>query len=200
MESYLRQHRRAYTKPAGINLLRRAVTYINEKLESTCCGEGTTVVDLHTGREDYFTRSVYTILLATPLNGNRKSLVRARNLIENFIFSTCCALGIVFTIDGPVDEQIADEEGIYTDSLNIGYAITVDPENIQQVEYFVNGVSVGISTTGPTFLLPDVEFDLDGEETLEFEYYGVVLLNNGVTSTTNTGTVIVNAPEEEEEP
>jgi hypothetical protein len=92
LESYVRDYLKstAKGKTANANLLLKAAEYINQKIATNCCNPENPIVDLHSGKDNTFVHTVWTILTGMSRKNHIQSLTRAYNNILNFVNSPCC--------------------------------------------------------------------------------------------------------------
>lgn len=82
--SFIKQKRRDKT---GIKFIRKAISLIDLKL-GYCC-DNDTPLDLYTPNDNILTRAVKNYLTTMPLQGNKQSLERVKDKLNNFI-TLCC--------------------------------------------------------------------------------------------------------------
>lgn len=190
VEAYLSQHNRSHLKTGDINLLRKAIVYIQEMLNGKCCSDEP-VINLYTGNNSMFTRTIYTLLLQTPLYGNRQSLQRTVKLIQDYIFNPCCFQNLVANVLGPT---IGVSNGLGVFNTTLSSSIEADEyllDSIISVEYYIDNVLRASSVTQPNYDVP-VIFTLNNSATPQnFTYYAVFNFPGGNTVTTNTQTIQV---------
>jgi len=86
VESFVRQKRKAKTPALYIN---KAITLIDEKIESSCCADPDATVTLSTFRDNLLTRAVRGYLVTMTRAGNIKSLQRTKTKLETFRDGCC---------------------------------------------------------------------------------------------------------------
>jgi hypothetical protein len=196
VESYLRQHNRKDFTVADINLLRKALVYLQEKLDGTCCSGDVPFLNLYTRAINPFVITIFTLLLQISVNGNRKSIQRTINLIQNFIVNPCCLGDFEASVIGPEGDHLSDEFGLYVTSLSVILSGTY-LNFVQSVTYFVNDISIGGSVIPSSYTLTPVQFQVDPPDpdtTQEFTYYAVITFEGGITVTTDSVTFTVTTP------
>jgi hypothetical protein len=136
VKDYLRSTRSKTT--AEKNLLLRAAEYIKLKIGAACCDPDNPIIDLHTGKESVFTKTVYTMLYGMDRNGHIQSLQRTYNAIINYVTPPCCFEDdTTFAITGPTGTVHSA-----TDPYNLSVTVvTGGPfiDAITHVDFYVNG-------------------------------------------------------------
>jgi len=159
IENYVKDYLKstATRKLANTNLLLRAAEYIKIKIASDCCDPLSPIIDLHTGKESVFTKTVYTMLFGMSRIGNIQSLQRTYDAIINYVTPPCCfENSTTFTITGPTG-TVHSAVNPFLLSVPV---VTGGPfvSSITHVDFYVNGtieqVLLGSSGTG-TFSVPN---------------------------------------------
>jgi hypothetical protein len=146
LEIYVKQWLKANTVKyaAGLNLLRRAAAYIDEKIATDCCDPDNPIINLYTRKESVFVRDVYTMLYGMSRNGHIQSLTRTRNAILNYVTDPCC-----FADNTTFDFTVSPNGTVHSTANPYALVITfttagpfVDSGDVAYTTLFLNGVAV----------------------------------------------------------
>lgn len=148
IEIYVKQWLKANTvrRQAGLDLLRKAAAYIDEKIATDCCDPENPIINLYTRKESVFVRDVYTMLYGMSRKHHIQSLTRTRNAILYYVENQCCfANNFTWAITGPTGTV---HSAVNPYIISVVFTLTGnDLEDVSQVSLFVNGTSVDTTTT-----------------------------------------------------
>lgn len=108
IESYIKIH--PLRQVRNKDFIRKAIVYIEQFLENTCCSDNDAIVDLHTRLDNELTRTVLHILQNISLKGNKRSIERSLSLLENYLESPCCCTDIIVIFDETFLESYTTED------------------------------------------------------------------------------------------